>query len=381
MNVSKEVLRLAISFTEPAVTSDFVGVPLVLVDVADLPSSTIASDTETLYTVLSKESWDEMALQADGVTNSDSDSYMAVADLFNQETVNGYSVSKVLIGVNRATTWLLTFNAIWGQTKDFVVCVAGVKDGGVEATITDLLATAKKVQEVGRVYCGVTDDSDTKTEDALSATLASQLKDDDVNSFLAYSEDTDSFSISAVLGQVLPEHAACTNPCYKALAGVTGDSITDTEFGYIQAKNCNVVIDDGDDAVMVAFNGSSDAGGQYGGICSDGQFFDLNFAKAYMSLEIPSRFYSNYVKKQRKINFNTVGSAEINRKLTSIIKDICIIEPPEAFIEDDFTLNVPDMSSTDYSATKKTQRWLDGVTGEGTSSGMVNVVNLSLNFL
>lgn len=380
MNVAKNVLRLALTIAAPLYTSDFGSVPLVLVDVADLPSSTISAGSDILYTVLSKEAWNEISLQTDG-SNAGSDSYLAVANLYDQESIDGKKVSKVLVGVNRSTTWLLTFNAVWALTQSFIACVAAVKDGGTSGTITDLLATAKKVQEVGRIYCGTTDDANAKGADAGGATLLSKLKTDDVNSFVIYSEDDEAFAVSCELGKILPNFIPCVNPCYKPLTGVDGDTLTDAQFGYIQAKRGNILLNDGNDVVMIAFNGQSDTGGHYGGICSNGNFFDIEYAKAYMNLEIPLRFYENYVKRKKKFSFNTMGSQEVTAALINIVNDIGIIEPPEPFIEEGFIITVPDMSSTSYSSAKRSQRHLDGIEGSGSMTGAVNVFNVSLNFI
>jgi hypothetical protein len=380
LNVVKNAVRLALSLAAPQVTSDFAGTPLVLVDVADLPSSTIASESELLYTVLSVESWDEIALQNDG-SNSDSDSYLAVKNLFDQESLSGAKVSKVLIGVNRSTTWLLTFNAIWALTHDFLLCIAGVDDGGTEGTITDLLATAKRVEAVGRVYCGTTRDADSITADAGKATLGAKLEDDSVNAFVQYSENEDAFEISCILGKILPDFIPSLNPCYKALKEAEGLDVTDAEFAYAQAKNLNIILDDGEDPVLIPFNGSTSAGGHYGGICSNGNFFDREVAKAYMNIEIPLRFYNNFIKLRHKIDLNTLGSQEITAELMSIITEIGITEPPRPFIEEGFVINVPDFSSPDYSSAKKSQRWADGVTGTGEMQSPMNVINIELNFI
>lgn len=380
LNVAKNAVRLALTLAAPQVTSDFAGVPLVLVDVADLPSSVISGGSDTLYTCLSIEAWDALALQSDG-SNADSDSYLAVKNLYDQEAQSGSKISKVLIGVNRSTTWLLTFNAIWEKTKDFLIVIAGVDDAGVPGTITDLVATAKRVKAVGRVYCGTTRDGDSLTADAGKATLLSKLMEDSVNSFVTYSENDDAFEVSCVVGKILPDFIPSLNPCYKALVEAKGLDITDSEFAYLQGHRGNIILDDGEDPVLIPFNGSTSAGGHYGGICSNGEFFDREVAKAYMNVEIPKRFYNNYIKRQAKIDFNTIGSQEITAKLTELITEIGITEPPRPFIEPDFTITVPDMSGLDYSSAKKSQRWLDGVTGTGEVTGAVNVINIALNFI
>ncbi|HQM83877.1 MAG TPA: hypothetical protein PLD55_04255 [bacterium] len=380
LNVVKNAVRLAISLAAPQVTSDFAGTPLVLVDVADLPSSTISAGSDILYTVLSVESWDEIALQSDG-SNADSDSYLAVKNLFDQESLSGAKVSKVLIGVNRSTTWLATFNAIWALTHNFLVCIAGVDDGGTEATITDLLATAKKVEAVGRVYCGTTRDANSLTADTLKATLAAKLEDDSVNSFIQYSKNTDAFEVSCILGKILPDFIPSLNPCYKALKEAKGLDVTDAEFAFAQAKKLNIILNDGEDPVLIPFNGSTDAGGHYGSICSNGQFFDREVAKAYMNIEIPLRFYQNFIKLRHKIDLNTLGSQETTAELMSIITEIGITEPPRPFIEEGFVINVPDFSSPGYPAAKKSQRWAHGVTGTGEMQSPMNVINIELNFI
>ena len=101
LNVAKNAVRLALVLAKPQVTGDFAGVPLVLVDVADLPGSTLAGEADTLYTVLSIEAWDAIALNAGA--NADSDSYQAVKNLYDQESQEGRKLSKVLIGVNRTS--------------------------------------------------------------------------------------------------------------------------------------------------------------------------------------------------------------------------------------------------------------------------------------
>ncbi|HPS31327.1 MAG TPA: hypothetical protein PLZ43_13795 [bacterium] len=382
ISVEKNAVRLALSLAAPQVTSDFAGTPLVLVDVADLPLSTIATGTDILYTVLSIESWDLIALQAlNAGNNSTSDSYLAVKNLFDQIALSGAKVSKVLIGVNRSTTWLATFNAVWALTQDFILCIGGVDDGGTSGTITDLLATAKRVEAVGRVYCGTTRDAASLTADSGSATLGSKAKADSVNSFLQISDNDAAFEVSCILGKILPDFIPSLNPCYKALKEAEGLNVTDAEFAFAQAKRLNIILNDGEDPVLIPFNGVASAGGHYGGICSNGEFLDREIAKAYMNIEIPRRFYNNYMKREQKIDFNTIGSQEVTAKLIEIITQIGITEPPRPFIEPDFTVFVPDMSSADYSSAKKSQRHLDGVTGDGEITGAVNVVNIALNFI
>jgi hypothetical protein len=113
-------------------------------------------------------------------------------------------------------------------------------------------------------------------------------------------------------------------------------------------------------------------GGNYGGITSSGQFIDLVAAKYYLEQKVGEAIW-NLLFTQPKIPFTLEGLAQIEETVRSTLYNYGVATR----IIDDGNINIVTPNLATYDATKKSQRWLDGVTGDGTLQGAINKISVS----
>jgi hypothetical protein len=287
------------------------------------------------------------------------------------------TVTKLATGIV-AETWLEAYTAIKLSTQAFFMVKPAIKESGVSGTITELVALSAQVETEPRLVVYTVSDANTYGADAGSASLAKKLYTLGYdNSIVITSKDDTSNAGACEFGACLPDFLAGVNPCYYPLTGVVADDWTSTEIGYIVAKNCNRIEKvDGVNTVMPAVDLIAANGGIYGGITSGGQFIDLMAAKYYLEEKIAQGVYALLIS-VTKIPMSPSGFEIIKGKITEVLVEHGV---EKNIIEaDSIVIDMPDFAT--YSSTKKAQRWLDGVDGNGTLSGAINKITIGFKLV
>jgi len=292
-------------------------------------------------------------------------------------TVATVTVTKLATGIV-AETWLEAYTEIKKSTQAFFMVKPAVKENGTAGTITELVALSAQVETEPRLVVYTVSDANTYGADAGSASLAKKLYTLGYdNSIVITSKDANSNAGACEFGACLPDFLAGVNPCYYPLKGVVADDWTSTEIGYIVAKNCNRIEKvDGVNTVMPAVDLIAANGGIYGGITSGGQFIDLMAAKYYLEEKIAQGVYALLIS-VTKIPMSPSGFEIIKGKITEVLVEHGV---EKNIIEaDSIVIDMPDFAT--YSSTKKAQRWLDGVDGNGTLSGAINKITIGFKLV
>lgn len=253
------------------------------------------------------------------------------------------------------------------EDPDFFVVLPTTRDE------TLMVALAAAVEVHPRMVWFQTDDK-TNVCAAPTTDIASLLKAQNYgNTVCLLSTDISSnWSNAALAGATMPDGIYSVNPCYTPLTGVTADSFTSTELTNLVGKRCNRLESIADYTVMPGVSLVSTQGGNYGGITSSGQFIDLVAAKYYLEEKVSEAIY-NLLFSQPKIPFTNEGFAQIESVIRETIYNYGVATRIVA--DGTVVVTMPDLAT--YSSTKKSQRWLDGVTGSGTLEGAINKISVS----
>lgn len=268
-----------------------------------------------------------------------------------------------------ANTYAAAYTACVAEDPDFYVVLPTT----IDETLME--AVALLVEQHARQVWVQTDDK-TGVCGSGSADIASTLKTGAYkNTVCLLSSDTSSnWSNAALAGATMPDGLYGINPCYYPLTSVTADSFTATEITNLVSKRCNRLESIGGYTVMPGVSLVATEGGNYGGITSSGQFIDLVAVKHYLEQKVSEAVY-NLLFTQPKIPFTLEGFAQIESVIRAAVYNYGVAT--RIIEEGSVTITMPDLAT--YDATKKSQRWLDGVDGSGTLQGAINKISVTFN--
>lgn len=276
------------------------------------------------------------------------------------------TVTRLNVG-EATTTYAAAYTACKAEDPDFFVVLPTTRDETLFAALALLVETDPRM---------VWFQSDDKATIASSsgADIATTLKTANYgNTVCLLSTDVSAnWSNAALAGATMPDGIYSVNPCYTPLTSVTADTFTAAELTFLVGKRCNRLESIGGYTVMPAVSLVATQGGSYGGITSSGQFIDLVAAKYYLEEKVSEAVYE-LLFSQPKIPFTLEGFAQIE----SVIRATLYNYGVATRIIDGSTIviTMPDLAT--YDSVKKSQRWLDGVTGSGTLQGAINKISIS----
>lgn len=293
-------------------------------------------------------------------------------------TITAVDVSS-LTGVDTATitldqpglgvdTWAEAYSAVKSEDNDFYVLLP--------ATVTNAdhvaLAAAIEADSTSRIAVALTRDSDVVS--AANDDVASTLQDNSYSRYaMLYSEDTDSWANAAWIGATLPDNLYSINTCYYPLTGVVADNLTDSEIGYLVNKNCNRIEDIGGYTVVpgTAAGESGDAGG----IVPDGTFIDFIVAKDFLESRLSEQIFQNLILGTTKLPFTNAGLSAVEAEIYRVLRVYGVDN--NIVTEDSINVTMPDLDT--YDSTKKANRWLDDVVGDGDAQGAISKISIQVN--
>ena len=276
------------------------------------------------------------------------------------------TVTKIGLG-EAVNTYAAAYTACAAEDPDFFVVLPTTRDETLMAAISLLVESDKRMVWLH------TDDKATICSSS-TADIASTLKTANyANTVCVLSSDTsENWSNAALAGATMPDGLYSINPCNTPLTSVTPDTFTATELTHLVGKRCNRIESIGGYSVVPGVSLVATEGGNYGGITSSGQFIDLVAAKYYLEQKVGEAIW-NLLFTQPKIPFTLEGLAQIEETVRSTLYNYGVATR----IIDDGNINIVTPNLATYDATKKSQRWLDGVTGDGTLQGAINKISVS----
>ena len=240
-------------------------------------------------------------------------------------------------------------------------------------TKADLLLLAAALESDTSPKFGFFGTKDADVPAATALNIAEQLQDSSYTKCcLAYTADTDDYPNLCWAGAVIPDKLWGINPCWYPLTSITGDTLTATQIGNLVDQNCNRIETIGSYTVVPGT--AAGESGNVGGITPSGQFIDYIDAKDYLQARISEDLYTLLLN-SIKIPFTKPGESLVQ---STIIASVITYGVNEGIVEaGSITVDMPDLDT--YSTTKKANRWLDGVVGDGTPQGAINKISVSFN--
>jgi len=256
------------------------------------------------------------------------------------------------------------YAAVKAEDDDFYVCLLGSEVKADILELAGITSTEKKI------FYYLTRDPDVKSgaADNVEEELRTLGYE---NQILCYNELAGTYANCAWVGATLPDNLYGINTCYYPLVGITGDTLTETNITNLIAGNINLFLNDGDDVVVPGtFAGKS---GNQGGLTASGGYIANVVASDFLSARSTEGVYQ-LIKSSTKIPFDARGSFSIKTKIESIL-DIYGVQA-KIITPGTITVVMPDLDS--YDSAKKAARWLDGVAANGSLSGAVSKISISL---
>jgi len=224
----------------------------------------------------------------------------------------------------------------------------------------DILLLAAWIQPQRKLYGTATLDSDVVTSAATDIGTALKAAGYD-RTFIVYSLDAANFPEGAWMGAVLPHNPGSITWKFKSLAGITVDTLTDTEKSNADGKNVNT---------YTVVGGSNIT--EEGKTC-EGTFIDIIRSVDWIQARIQETTFSSFVNSP-KIPFTNDGVSIIVNGITSVLE---LAESPAFNIitnDPKFIVTAPLVSAV--SVNDRANRILPNVTFEAVLAGAIHKVTV-----
>lgn len=322
------------------------------VTINDEPFSYVAtgSDTAVIIAAAIKTSYDVTPIT--GVTLTDNlDGTLSVASAV------GYSleVSTNMSQANSPSTesWVDAINAVSLVNNSWYAVM-------IEShTDVDILAVAGQVEGLKKIFATSSSASDIKTTSTTD--VFSQLKALGYQrTFGVWSADADTqYPEAAWVGYQLQEQPGSNTWAYKALAGVTVSTLSDTEAANIQAKSASTY-------ERVGGLNSTIGAKMFGG-----EWIDVIIFVDWLEARMKERLWSRLVN-SKKIPYTAAGAAIIEAEIRAQLNDGIRVGGLSAVPAP--TVVVPDVLS--LSTNTRAQRIFEGITFSARLAGAIHFIKV-----
>lgn len=322
------------------------------VTINDEPFSYVAtgSDTAVIIAAAIKTSYDVTPIT--GVTLTDNlDGTLSVASAV------GYSleVSTNMSQANSPSTesWVDAINAVsLANNSWYAVMIESHTD-------VDILAVAGQVEGLKKIFATSSSASDIKTTSTTD--VFSQLKALGYQrTFGVWSADADTqYPEAAWVGYQLQEQPGSNTWAYKALAGVTVSTLSDTEAANIQAKSASTY-------ERVGGLNSTIGAKMFGG-----EWIDVIIFVDWLEARMKERLWSRLVN-SKKIPYTAAGAAIIEAEIRAQLNDGIRVGGLSAVPAP--TVVVPDVLS--LSTNTRAQRIFEGITFSARLAGAIHFIKV-----
>lgn len=220
----------------------------------------------------------------------------------------------------------------------------------------NIKAGAAWIEANKRIYIACSDDADVKT----SATddVASELQDAAyARTAFLWSGDQANYPEAAWLGGMLPTNPGSATWAFKTLAGITIDELTDTEIGYLRAKNANYYNEVG--GVNITREGN----------VAEGEWIDVIRGIDWIEARMEENIYGLIVTVP-KIPFTNPGIAQVSNQMEQILQQAVTRNILVSYV-----ISLP--KAEDFTQIQKQTRILTGITFVGTLAGAIHAITIT----
>jgi hypothetical protein len=221
----------------------------------------------------------------------------------------------------------------------------------------EILAAAAYIETVRKIFIAQTNDSDvqvTGSGDVASALLALNYKR---TALMFVRQFVQQYAAAAWLGRMLPTAPGSATWKFKALSGVTPDSYSDAQFGFVRNKRANY---------YTAIVPGTPTTGE--GVLSSGEFIDVTVFLDWLRARMQERIYSLLVNSQ-KIPLTDGGISKVEAQVRGQL-----LEGVSAGGLDGNSLQVIVPRAAAISAADRAARKLTGISFQARLSGAVHSV-------
>ena len=258
-------------------------------------------------------------------------------------------------------------NAVRDENNNWYGLVLTTRDKTQQAAAAAWVEAHTKLLGLASADTDIIDKSKTEDTGSIAATLENGNY---FRTFLIYSKDIDDFADAAWMGKELPTDPGSTTWKFKTLAGVTEDTLTDTQYGNAKAKKCNVFTEVAGKAITEE------------GVVSGGEFIDIIRGRDWLEARMTEEIYSLLTRKP-KVPYTDGGIAAIEAIIRQML-DLGIsrgfIAP--AYVDEETNSVVPSYEITtpkvrNIPFNDRANRILDDLTFRATVAGAIHVVDIN----
>ena len=218
----------------------------------------------------------------------------------------------------------------------------------------ETVALAAAVEADRRIFGAQTSDSDVLSDTAgnVAETLDAAGYD---RTFLIWSGDNFKYAAAAWLGKLFPKNPGSATWAFKTLAGVTVDSLSDTQIDNLEANDANH---------YTTTKGSSLT---LQGTMASGRFIDTTRGIDWLQIRLQERLIS-LLAQSEKIPYTDAGIVALENEVRGQLQEAV----SNSVIADGYTVTVPEVA--DVSATNKANRILNSIDFSATLAGAIHTV-------
>ena len=298
--------------------------------------------------------------------DADTDLQVTAVNVSALTSVTTATITQVHYGT-AAETWTQGYNNIKAYDNDWYYLLP------TTITKADLLLLAAALESDTDPHFGFFGSRDADILTATADNIAEELQDASYSKCcLTYTDDTDNLPNMCWAGATIPDKLWGINPCIYPLSSITGSDLNSTQIANLYGQNCNRIETIGGQTIVPGT--ASGQSGNAGGISPDGSYIDQVVATDYLNARVSEEVYALLLA-SKKVPFNVDGSNLIKSVIEGAMQTYGV---DEGIVNaGSVTVTMPDLDT--YSTTKKAQRWLDGIVGDGEATGAINKITISFN--
>lgn len=224
----------------------------------------------------------------------------------------------------------------------------------------DILSLASFVEATQRIYIASSSDSDIFTNASSDVMTALAAAAYDRTALLAKKQGVADYPEAAWAGRQLPQAPGSSTWAFKTLAGVTVDSLSDSEAANASNKGANTYVKVGINNITLGKNN--------GGVMASGEYIDVIIGIDYLTARIGETVYGRIINSE-KIPFTNAGILVITEAVSSVLNAAI----PDILADTPAPVVTAPLASQ-VSANDKANRTLTGVKFKAYLSGAIHKV-------
>ena len=261
----------------------------------------------------------------------------------------------------------VTFTAS-GTLSDNIVAIQQENDDWYALVMTDrtkanVQAVAAYIETQRKVFLSASADADIvdTTDAADTTTIAAVLKAASYarSGVFYHALAATAFPEAALLGVILPLDPGSYTGAFKTLAGITVDTLTETQKINALAKYTNFYVEVGNVNITRE------------GVVAEGEYIDIIIFVDWMQARITEGVYSILVNSP-KVPYTDAGIAAVEAEITSVLQ----LGIARGGIAEDPAFSVTVPLAANVSAGDKAARTLNGVSFDATLTGAIHAVTI-----